>query len=78
MTALLVVPEGFASSLSLFVMLATVVPISLAFAPQEVRRDKRVIVGLGLVVLAAIGTTASAAVTNICAYAWWAFECWFL
>jgi hypothetical protein len=77
--ALVVGPSPALSSLSLLLLMVTVVPIGLMFAPQPIRRDKRVLIGIGLlVVLFGLSSTASAAVIGTCKYAWWAIECWFV
>ena len=72
------VHPGWLSSLAFYLTILTAVPVGLLLAPQSVRRDKRVLIGLALVLLALIGMPTFAAVTPICKYAFWAIECWFL
>lgn len=59
------------------VMMLTVVPLGLLWAPQEIRRDKRVIVAGLVLALVVLSIPAFAAPpTKICDYMPWALECW--
>lgn len=69
------------SSWSMYLMLLTVVPISLMLAPQEIRRDKRTIVGVLVLVMVAVGAPAAYAFPLFYCNRpdWWLFvECWFI
>lgn len=70
------------SALSLYASLLACVLAGVAFAPQQVRRDKRAIVAVVVIVLAAIGIRASAAVIpdicqdpNLPEWMWWLYGC---
>lgn len=68
------------SSWSMYLMLLTVVPLSLMLAPQEIRRDKRTVVAV--LVLAMVAISAPAAYAFPLFYCnrpdWFLFvECWF-
>lgn len=73
--------SGAASSVSLYLSVAMVVIVGFVFAPQEIKRDKRAVVGLVLLALGLIGKTAFAAVVGpgVCGrpWAWLIVECWF-
>ena len=68
------------SSLSLAVFLGGCLIVGLIFAPQPIKRDKRVLVVLALFLLALIGQPVSAVTfrARICdgAYWFWFIECW--
>lgn len=72
--------SGAASSVSLYLSLVTLVVVGFVFAPQEIKRDKRAVVGLVLLALGLIGQTASAAVVGlgVCGRPWWwlVIECY--
>jgi hypothetical protein len=80
MTALVFasVSPSWLSSLGFYLTLLTVVPTGLLLAPQPIRTDKRVLIGLALLVLVMIGHPTYAAYTRICDWAWFAWECWFV
>jgi hypothetical protein len=83
MLAMVVGPSPVISSLSLYFVMLTVVPIGLLLAPQPVRRDKRTIVTLLLLAAVVIGVPVYAVVCNVCEVCkgdyWWLYmECWFL
>lgn len=76
MVALMVGPGVF-SSVSLYLTVAMVIPVLLAMAPAQVRRDKRVIVLAAVVLLAAIGVPLSAFYcATCCTGGWLPVECW--
>ncbi len=68
----------WASSIVPYIVMLTIVPVCLVFAPQKVREDRRIKVTAILLILLAISAPSFAAVTSICDWAWWAIECWFL
>lgn len=76
MTAMVFVTSGATSALSLYGVLC-MIPILLLWSPQHVRRDKRVLVGAALVIVAALGFPALAADSKICEICpWWlCIEC---
>lgn len=77
MTAVVWLSSSTWSVLSLYLLLLTVVPIGLMWAPQPVKRDKRVIaVVIVVVALLLLVPPLFAFDSNVCTYAWWAIECW--
>lgn len=64
------------SAVSFYLTLLTVVPIGLLWAPQDARKDKRVIAAVVVVVVSLIGVPLLAFDSTICKWAWWAIECW--
>ncbi len=73
----MVAAHGGVSWGSVLLML-TVVPLGLLWAPQpvRVRVDKRVLVAGGVLIGVFIASTVFAAPTKVCEWAWWAIECW--
>lgn len=77
MTALLMMPAGPLSSISLYLTVASLGVLMCVFAPQPVLRDKRVIVAaVVFVAVCIVGQRLDAFVSTICSWAWWAPECW--
>jgi hypothetical protein len=77
MTAVMLYTSSPISSIVPYLLMLTIVPICLAFAPQPIRGDKRVKVGVILLVIFGISAPALAFPTYICDIAPWIFECWF-
>jgi hypothetical protein len=79
MTALVLVSSGAGSAISLYGVLL-MIPILLLWAPQSIRRDRRVIVGAAFAIGAALGFPVLAAVSDVCSYCpWWlCIECLWL
>lgn len=84
MTAMTVLgSHSLGSAFSTVLTMATLVPLLLIVAPQPIRTDKRVIVGLIALAAVAIGVPVYAVVCNVCSVCngdwWWLFaECWFI
>lgn len=78
MTAVLLYTGPGLSSLAPFLVLLTIVPIGLLFAPQPLRRDKRIRVLALVLLLLTISAPAWAFPTKICDWCPYCFECWFL
>lgn len=76
MIALVVSASPVVSSLSFYLTACTLLIVGIVFAPQPVKRDKRVIALVGVLIVLAIGVPVFAADTTICKYAPWALECW--
>ena len=79
---MIAISSGVSSSLSLYSSLVGLVILSMVFAPQEWKRDKRAIVGAALLILGMVGKSAYAAVIaepSICRSDYWflIIECWY-
>jgi hypothetical protein len=79
----IVIGSSAVSTLSLYAVMLTIVPLGLLLAPQPVRTDKRTIAAVIAAAAILIGAPAYAVVCNVCALCkteWWFLyvECWFL